>query len=71
MSFFVVHTNFFDDCVLMSEQVLRESTSKAFEGLLDLLGWSFDRDGPKLTSFGRSVNALGITLDFSESDRFC
>ena len=42
-------TNFFDGYILISEESLRKSTSQAFENLLDLLGWAFDRGGLKAT----------------------
>ena len=66
----LMQTNFFDDYILMSEESLKKSTSQAFENLLDLLGWAFDRDGPKATNFARSANALGITFDLSCSESY-
>ena len=66
-----VNTNFFDDYIVTSEEEsLRVSTSQAFESLLGLLCWTFDREGPKVTVFSKPIDALGLTLDLSDSSRF-
>ena len=70
MSLYVVNTNFFDDYIVVSEESLCSNTSQAFENLLDLLGWACDREGPKVTQFSKSVDALGLTLDLSDSHRY-
>ena len=66
----VINTNFFDDYVLISEEATSKSASQAFENLLRLLGWSFDQEGPKATTFGRTADALGITIGLSKSEQY-
>ena len=35
--------------------------------MLDILGWQFDRAGPKSDDFSENVSALGVRFDLSES----
>ena len=37
--------------------------------LLDLLGWKFDKEGPKSDDFSRTVSALGVVFDLSETEK--
>ena len=36
--------------------------------MLDILGWQFDRAGPKSDDFSKHVSALGVKFDLSESN---
>ena len=66
----IITTNFFDDYVIVSESSVAHNTNQSFESLLSLLGWKFDASGPKATKFGKMADALGITIDFSESREY-
>ena len=54
--------------LLFSREVgLVTSTNQAFTGLLDLLGWRYAVDGSKSCEFAPCFDALGITIDLSDS----
>ena len=42
-------------------------TKQAFTGLLELLGWRYVMDGSKSCEFASCFDALGITIDLSDS----
>ena len=67
---YIMNSNFFDDYIVVSEDSLCRSTTLAFECLLDMLGWAYDKEGPKATQFAKQADALGITLDFTESANY-
>ncbi|CAL1143635.1 unnamed protein product, partial [Cladocopium goreaui] len=60
-------TCYFDDYVCMAPEAVASNTEKAFELLLDLLGWEFDRSGEKADSMSEQVSALGVVFDLSQS----
>ena len=62
-----VSSCYFDDFVVMAPDNLAKSAEEAFQILLDLLGWDFDRDGDKAGRMGAVVSALGVQVDFSQS----
>ena len=66
----IVNSNFFDDYIVVSEDSLSQSTALAFESLLGMLGWAYDKEGPKATNFAKRADALGLTLDFAESHNY-
>lgn len=51
---------YFDDFVIASTPQLAVNSQQTVE-LLDLLGWAFDKAGPKAHSFSQKVSALGAT----------
>lgn len=63
----IVWSSFYDDYILMERSSLVRNTDECARMLFDLLGWVYDKDGDKSTVFADSVDALGVTLDFSNS----
>ena len=58
---------YFDDYVNISPDVLAANSEKTFELVLELLGWTYDKDGSKSDSMSDFVSALGVHLDFARS----
>ena len=58
---------YFDDFVAFSRPCLCGNTQSTMCLMLDILGWSFDKEGPKSDEFSSSVSALGVQFDLSES----
>jgi hypothetical protein len=54
---------YFDDFVVFSTPGLANNTQAALCLMLDILGWNFDREGPKSDEFSRLVMALGVQFD--------
>lgn len=52
-------TCYYDDFVVASVHELRSSSDNTMSLLLDLLGWAYDREGPKADSFSERVASLG------------
>ena len=60
-------TCYFDDFVSFSIPCLCNNAQSTLCLMLDILGWQFDRAGPKSDDFSESVSALGVRFDLSES----
>ena len=60
-------TCYFDDFVSFSTPSLCNNTQSTLCLMLDILGWQFDRSGPKSDDFSKSVSALGVLFDLSET----
>ena len=60
-------TCYFDDFVSFSTPSLCNNTQSTLCLMLDILGWQFDRAGPKSNDFSKSVSALGVLFDLSET----
>ena len=58
---------YFDDYVIASTPELAHNTQQTFGLLLDLLGWQYDKDGPKADVFSHHVTALGVTFSLASS----
>ena len=58
---------YFDDFVLAAPPSLAQNTEACFTILLTLLGWNFDKTGPKADSFSRMVAALGVIFKLDHS----
>ena len=56
---------YFEDFVAFSTPGLANNTQATLCLLLDILGWNFDREGPKSDEFSRLVMALGVQFDLS------
>jgi ribonuclease HI len=52
---------------VLSVPELSESTEKAFAALLDLVGFQYDREGPKADAMSGEITALGVVFDLSDS----
>ena len=58
----------FDDFVAFSPPGLCNNSQSVLCLLLDLLGWRFDKEGPKSDDFSQTVSALGVVFDLSHTD---
>ena len=56
---------YFDDFVAFTMPSLANNSQAALTLMLDLLGWDFDRTGPKSDDFSALVGALGVQFDLS------
>ena len=53
-------TCYFDDFVAFSRPCLCNNTQSTMCLMLDILGWRFDKEGPKSDDFSKMVSALGV-----------
>ena len=58
---------YFDDYILTATPQLAENTEASMTILLTMLGWAFDRTGPKSDSFSHMVQALGVVFHLTDS----
>jgi predicted RecB family endonuclease/ribonuclease HI len=63
----IVVSCYFDDFIVLSIPDVSEATEKAFAALLDLVGFQYDREGPKADSMSEEITALGVIFDLSDS----
>eukprot|EP00435_Cladocopium_sp_Y103_P025107 s3819_g6.t1 len=56
---------YFDDFVSFTYKALANNTQSSLCLMLDILGWAFDREGPKSDDFSELVCALGVQFDLS------
>jgi hypothetical protein len=63
----VVVSCYFDDFIVLSVPELSGPTEKAFAALLDLVGFAYDKEGPKADAMSDEVTALGVIFDLSGS----
>ena len=56
---------YFDDFVSFSYPALAKNTQSTMCLMLDILGWGFDREGPKSDDFSSMVSALGVQFDLN------
>ena len=61
----ILWTNYFDDYVTMCPSEEATQTTQVVHMLLDLLGWSFARDGSKAPPFSDVCSALGVVINVS------
>ena len=60
-------TCYYDDFVVASIPVLANNSECSMSLLLDILGWKFDREGPKADSFSNCVTTLGVVIDLGST----
>ena len=58
-------TCFYDDFPIFSEPGLESNTDQAAETFFTLLGWAFDKEGDKHTSFSAKLSALVVVVNLS------
>eukprot|EP00435_Cladocopium_sp_Y103_P024611 s610_g6.t1 len=63
----IAATCYFDDYVCLAPEVVANSSEKAFELLVDLLGWEFDKTGDKADQMSETVSALGVRFNLSQT----
>ena len=54
---------YFDDFVVFSPPELANNSQSSLSLMLDILGWAFDKEGPKSDSFSSRVSALGVVFN--------
>jgi ribonuclease HI len=64
----IVVSCYFDDFIVLSVPSLSESTEKAFAALLDLVGFAYDKIGPKADAVSQEVSALGVVFDLTSTE---
>ncbi|CAE7638477.1 Abcb1a [Symbiodinium sp. CCMP2592] len=65
--FFLVWGNYYDDFPQIDLEACGDEAQYAAERLLSLLGWRFSRKDSKRRPAARKFDALGVTVDLSES----
>ena len=58
-------TCYYDDFVVASTPELSANSEASMALLLDLLGWRYDREGPKADAFSSQVLTLGVQFDLT------
>ena len=58
---------YYDDFVVASTPALANNSERSMSWLLDLLGWKFDKEGPKADSFSNCVITLGVVIDLGKT----
>ena len=67
LQIYLIVTCYFDDYCNIAPERGSDNAEKALTMLFDLLGWSYDRDGPKSGSVSESISLLGVVLNLSQS----
>ena len=62
----VLWTNYFDDYITFSPAAEVNQTTQIIHMYLDLLGWTFARDGSKAPPFSDLCSALGVVINVSK-----
>ncbi len=52
---------------MASTPALANNSERSMSLLLDLLGWKFDKEGPKADSFSNCVTTLGVVIDLEKT----
>ena len=66
---YIINSCYFDDYVVASHEELAKNSEDCFCMLLDLLGWEYDKDGPKSGIMASHVAVLGVDLDLTQTHR--
>ena len=61
--FLVINSNYFDDFVVLANQLEVASVDHTVKTVLKLLGWVFAQDGPKAPPFSQDARALGVQIN--------
>lgn len=62
-------TCYYDDFVLASRPQLANNSEACMSMLFDLLGWAYDKQGPKADTFSAEVATLGVLIDLKNSSQ--
>ena len=60
-------TCYYDDFVIATTPELEKNSETCMSMLFELLGWAYDKTGPKADSFSDMVAALGVEISLKES----
>ena len=62
-------TCYYDDFVVASTPQLAANSESSMSLLLDLLGWRYDKEGPKADTFSPMVTTLGVQFNLSDTSK--
>ena len=62
-------TCYYDDFVVACTPQLAANSESSMSLLLDLLGWRFDREGPKADTFSSMVTTLGVQFNLNDTPK--
>ena len=62
-------TCYYDDFVVASTPQLSANSESSMSLLLDLLGWRFDKEGPKADTFSSMVTTLGVQFNLADTPK--
>ena len=65
LQIYLIVTGYFDDYCNMAPEKGSDQAETALTMLFDLLGWAYDRDGPKSGNMSESVSLLGVVLNLA------
>ena len=60
-------TCYYDDFVVAATPQLQRSSESAMCLLFELLGWAYDKEGPKADTFSELVSSLGVSISLSKT----
>ena len=67
LQIFLIVTCYFDDYCNIAPEESSENAEISLTMLFDLLGWAYDRDGPKSGNMSETISLLGVILNLSQS----
>ena len=60
-------TCYYDDFVVIATPQLQSSSESAMSLLFEMLGWAYDKEGPKADTFSEVVASLGVSISLAET----
>ena len=60
-------TCYYDDFVIATTPQLQQSSESTMCLLFEMLGWAYDKEGPKADTFSELVSALGVSISLSKT----
>ena len=60
-------TCYYDDFVVAATPQLQRSSESSMCLLFELLGWAYDKEGPKADTFSELVSSLGVSISLSKT----
>ena len=67
LQIYLIVTCYFDDFCNLAPECGSANAETALTMLFDLLGWEYDRDGPKSCNMSDSISILGVVLNLTQS----
>ena len=60
-------TCYYDDFVVAATPQLQSSSESSMRLLFEMLGWAYDREGPKADTFSELVASLGVSISLAKT----
>eukprot|EP00438_Fugacium_kawagutii_P004095 Skav202905 [mRNA] locus=scaffold3908:104145:105488:- [translate_table: standard] len=60
-------TCYYDDFVIATTPRMQNNSEATMSVLFDLLGWKYDKEGPKSDTFNQTVMTLGVIIDLQST----